>query len=133
MSKTKRTGLISFLVVVFMIIGMGIACADVVTVKANVPDGKTLKAYSLTITCDPSVTVTAKDVAGFTATVNDTVAGTIVVNGFNVDGVEGKGNKVSLIELTVDGSAKDANLSVTVDSFGSGTDKFADKAAPVIE
>jgi hypothetical protein len=133
MSKTKRTGLISFLVVVFMIAGFGIAGAEVVTLKANVPAGKMLKAYGFTITYDASVAVKAKDVAGFTSTVNDEAAGTIVINGFNVDGVEGKGKNVPLVELTVDGSAKDANISVTVDSFGSGADKFADKAAPVIE
>jgi hypothetical protein len=130
-----KKGIISSLIIMLMIFSMAVvASADVITLKAEVPEGKILKAYKFTVTYEAAKVkvVETKSANDFTATINNTIPGTIIVNGFNIEGVKGnKGNSsVSIMDITIDGKFKDANFSVTVDDFGSIEDKFEGEAKP---
>jgi hypothetical protein len=131
--KMTKRGIISILVVSLFVFGMAAAAsADVVSLKAKVPEGKDLKAYKFTVTYDAAKVKLVETKAAnkdFATTINDTAAGTIVVNAFSVNGVKGK-STVSVIDITVEGSAKDANFGVTVDDFGTAEDRFEGEAEP---
>lgn len=116
----------SFLVAVFMIISLAaVAGADEVTLKAAVPNGETLKAYTLTITSNVEV-VDVKAVGDFVITPNNNTPGTLVVSGFSTgDGILGNGAETPVITLVLnDGAAKNAKFDVTVGAFGSDKGNF---------
>lgn len=117
--------LISLLISGLMIFSIAaIANADVVTLKAEVPDGSTLKAFKITLTETANVTdVKAVAGTGFAVTPNK-MEKTVIVNGFSVDGLKGPA-ELAIIDITVDGAA---NFGVTVDDFGESAEK---KICPV--
>lgn len=118
----NRKRLIALLISGLMIFSMAaMASADVKTLKVDVPEGQTLKAFKITLTDTANVTdVKAVPETGFVVTPNK-AENTIIVNGFSVDGLEGPA-ELSILDITVDG---DANFGVTVDDFGkSATEKI---------
>jgi len=117
---TKRR--IISIMVALCVFGMAaIASADVVTLKAEVPDGSTLKAFKITLTDTANVKdVKAVAGTGFAITPNK-MEKSIIVNGFSVEGLQGPA-EISILDITVDGAA---NFGVTVDDFGkSATEKI---------
>jgi hypothetical protein len=128
----KKTVKVLAVCIIFSMMA-ALAFADVFCLKANVPTDKTLKAYKFTVTYDPAkvkvVETKAVENTGFTATINDKTAGTITVNGFNVEGVKGKA-EVSVMNIVTDSA--NANFTVVADDFGSGEDKFEAEAKPVV-
>jgi len=118
----NRKRLISLLISGLMIFSItAIASADVVTLKAEVPEGSTLKAFKITLTETANVTdVKAVAGTGFSVTPNK-MEKTIIVNGFSVEGLKGPA-ELAILDITVDGAA---NFGVTVDDFGkSATEKI---------
>lgn len=94
-----------------------------ITLKAKVPEGKTLKAYSFMIFYDDDIVAVEKveaapDAGIAPAVINDATPGEINVNGFDVMGV-GEG---TCSFVTIKLNAKDAgtgHISVMTSSFGS--------------
>jgi len=118
----NRKRLISLLISGLMIFSItAVASADVVTLKAEVPEGSTLKAFKITLTETANVTdVKAVAGTGFSVTPNK-MEKTIIVNGFSVEGLKGPA-ELAILDITVDGAA---NFGVTVDDFGkSATEKI---------
>lgn len=120
----NRKRLISLLISVLLIFSIAaIASADDVTLKVDVPEGSTLKAFKITLTDTANVTdVKAVAGTGFAITPNK-MEKSIIVNGFSVDGLEGPA-ELSILDITVDGAA---NFGVTVDDFGKSA---AEKICP---
>lgn len=121
----NRKRLFRLLISGMMLFSMvGVASADVVTLKAEVPDGSTLNAFKITLTDTANVTdVKAVAGTGFAITPNK-MEKTIIVNGFSVEGLKGPA-ELSILDITVDGAA---NFGVTVDDFGKSAEE---KICPV--
>jgi hypothetical protein len=117
-----------------------IANAGKLCLKADVPEGKTLKAYSFMVTYDPAtVAVEEMEKLGFTMNAkeqedeNGKRTGVIKINGIDVDGVVGPA-VVEVVKIKVKGSAKDAKFTITPVDFGaSADDKFEAEANARVE
>ncbi len=103
---------------------------QVIRLKAEVPAGKTLKAYNIALTYDVAKVsveeVGASPGSSFPPTnINHNTPGTIIINGFDVTGLTGPA-VVSFIDVTMKGLAPDCfNFVITVNSFGaSSSDRF---------
>jgi len=93
-----------------------------IRLKAEVPEGKKLKAYSFMIFYDENIAVenvvAAQDAAIAPAAINFDTPGEINVNGFDLEGVEI--GKCAFVDITLKG--KDAGqgyISVMTSAFGS--------------
>lgn len=101
----------------------------IICVKSEVPEGKTLKAYSFIVTYDDTkISVEAAASAGSTfppTNINVNKPGTIIVNGFNITGITGP-NTLSLIKVTIRAlEAGACDLVVSFPSYGASTgDQF---------
>ena len=97
---------------------------------AEVPEGKTLKAYNISCTYNPDTVLVESAVASAGSAlppgnINHTTPGTIIINGFNTTGVAGPAT-ISLIDVTMKGKAIGSfNFVITVNGFGaSSSDQF---------
>lgn len=109
--------------------------SQVIRLKAEIPDDKTLMAYSLEITYDTAkmeVQSAVKDPENVIGTsfISTNTPGTIKTNGFNTSGIDGAG-VLSLIELTIK-SLSDAPFGIIVKftAFGASTE---DTFIPAVE
>jgi hypothetical protein len=116
-----------------------IANAGKLCLKADVPEGKTLKAYSFMVTYDPAtVTVEEMEKQGLTLNVNDEVkdgkkTGIIKLNGYTSEGIAGPAT-VEVLNIKVKGPVKDAQFAITPVDFGaSSNDRFEADANARIE
>lgn len=120
---------------------------QVIRFNAEVPAGKTLKAYSFMVMYDPEMLEVVDAVAAPNAqlkptAINTETAGEIVVNGFKVTGVKGEKNAegvsqditVSLIDVTLKALSPDAShVTVLFSGFGeSGSDEFKPAVSPLV-
>ncbi len=103
---------------------------QVIRLKAEVPAGKTLKAYNIALTYDETKVsveeVGASPGSSFPPTnINRSTPGTIIINGFDVAGVEGPA-AISFIDVTLKGFSHGwFDFVITVNSFGaSSSDRF---------
>lgn len=101
-----------------------------IRLKAEVPANKTLKAYSFTLSYDPSIIAVESVDRPLSSefppmNINDTKPGSIIFNAFNTKGLKGY-TAVSLLDITVRAKlAGDFNFLITVHNFGSdSTDQF---------
>lgn len=120
---------------------------QVIRLKAEVPAGKTLKAYSFMVMYDAEK-IEITDVAAAPAAavkplkINTDTSGEVVVNGFDITGVsggkdaEGKAQDISveLIDVTLKALAPEtAHMTVLFSGFGeSGTDEFKPEVKPLV-
>jgi hypothetical protein len=110
---------------------LNINTSQTIRFKAEVPDGKTLKAYQFLINFDPdAVNVVAVKSEGSTIFEQQTIninseAGTISVNGFSTSGNPGP-ETISFVDVTLTGKASGTfDLTTEIEGFGSsGTDNF---------
>jgi hypothetical protein len=125
---------IGFFAIAIIIFGMvSFAGADVVTLKANVPDGETLKAYTFVIDCKGLTVGEYKTLTGFAIAQINNTGDALRVTGADVKGVKGPA-VISVMEFEVAESVKDKAFGVTVESFGTeSSHQFLDKAAPFTE
>jgi len=106
-----------------------------ITLMAEVPEGKTLNAYSFVVMYDENsleVDAVAADSAMVAENVNVGTPGEVVANAFNTEGVAGKAT-VALLDVKVKGLTADAShLSVLFSGFGSSSsDQFKPEAKPL--
>jgi len=102
---------------------------------AEVPEGKTLNAYSFVVMYDENsleVDAVAADSAMVAENVNVGTPGEVVANAFNTEGVAGKAT-VALLDVKVKGLTADAShLSVLFSGFGSSSsDQFKPETSPL--
>ncbi|MDM8536767.1 dockerin type I domain-containing protein, partial [Desulfobacterales bacterium HSG17] len=102
----------------------------VIRLKAEVPPEKFLKAYSFTLTYDPSIisiiSIEKSSDSEFPPmNINNSTPGSIIFNAFNTNGLKG-GIVVSLIDVSIRAKLSGVfDFNITVNSFGSdSTDQF---------
>lgn len=110
----------------------------VIRLNAEVPAGKTLKAYSLVVMYENDKLAVGKVVGSAGSAmppmnINSDKAGSVVANAFNVAGIKGSdGEKtaVAILELPVKAISGVSHISVLFSAFGAGAD---DEFKPAVE
>lgn len=112
---------------------LAVGSEAVIRLVAEVPKGKTLKAYSMTVFYEPAVSATAvaSPDSVFPPMNINAADGAISINSFNVNGVTD--SSVAIIDVTVKGvSEGTANISVMVANYGaSASDEFKPTVLPL--
>jgi len=109
--------------------------SKIIRLKAEIPDAKILRAYSLEITYDPAKTEVQSAVKDpekiiGTSFISTLTPGIIKTNGFDVSGIKGAG-VLSLIELTIKSlSDEPFGIGVEFTAFGGGA---SDSFIPSVE
>lgn len=118
---------ISFFAIAILIFSMAtVASANVLTLTAEVPEGKTLRAYTLVIPYTGKIAEKGIQTLGFTINAND-VGGEIIVNGMDAKGLKG-GKTAKIIKVKFEGSGKiDVNNIVTKSCGSSSADQYTMK------
>jgi len=102
---------------------------EVYTLKTEVPDGETFKAYNIQITYDSTQatlgTIDTSNSDFVPANINTDTAGTIIINAFDVDGIAGPA-AIELIRIPLTGISHDgtSSLAITVNVYGDDVVEF---------